>query len=372
MRVKPFELERFFARHEFTAPYTLTSSDCEPLALAEALSLADDEMRAAWDGMRLGYSETAGSSLLREEVAGLYQGIDRSLVQIAAPEECIFLAMNAMLGAGDHVVATFPGYQSLYELAGAIGCEVDRWEPDESEGWRFDPDELDRLARPDTRAIIVNFPHNPTGHHPTREEFEAIVDIAGDRGAWLFSDEMYRYLELDSGTLPAACELYERGVSLSGLSKTFGLPGARIGWLATRDAGLRERVLLLREYTTICSSPLSEVLAVIAIRARDTIISANISRLRRNLDILDGYFAEREGLFGWVRPRAGTVAFPRLRFGTSARSFCEELLSETGVLLVPSPVFLYGDSHFRLGFGRENMPEVLEMVKGFLDGRTTA
>ncbi len=372
MEIETFRLERFFERHEFTAPHTLTSSDCEPLLLSEALALADDEGREYWEGLTLGYTEYSGSPRLLSEIAGLYRTISPDHLHVAAPVECIFLAMNSMLGPGDHAVCTWPAYQALYSVAKSNGCEVDRWEPEEAAGWRFDVERLLGLLRPDTRAIVINFPHNPTGWLPALEEFEAVVQAARDRGAYLFSDEMYRFLEFDpAGRLPAACDLYEKGVSLFGMSKTFGMPGVRIGWLATRDTGLLERVARLRDYTTICSSAPGEALAFIGLRAREAIAGANLRRIRRNVELLQGFFERFRELFDWNRPLGGTVSFPRISSGESSRDFCGRVLEDTGILLVPSPVFDYGEAHFRCGFGREDMPRVLEMLSDYLQSRFT-
>ena len=174
---------------------------------------------------------------------------------IAAPEELIFIAMNALLRPGDHVIATFPGYQSLYAIAEALGCSVTRWPLEVRDGrWGLDLDFLAAAIRPETRLLVVNFPHNPTGYLPSRSELDAIIELARRHGLHVFSDEMYRLLEYDAETrLPPVADLYERGISLSGLSKSFALPGLRIGWLAMRDADLLARCIAFHDYTTICS-----------------------------------------------------------------------------------------------------------------------
>ena len=267
MKLKPFKLERFFAEHEFFTRYLLCCSDLDGLSQAALLHQADDEARALWDNLRLGYTDSQGLPLLREEIARLYARITADDVLVVAPEEGIFLTLNAILQAGDHVICTFPGYQSLYEVAEGLGCEVTRWEPAEENGWRFDPDFLARSIRPNTRLRVVNFPHNPTGYLPPRSEFERILSIAREHGLYVLSDEMYRLLELDCGErLPAGCDEYDRAISLSGMSKTFGMAGVRIGWIATRDHELRQEIARLRDYTTICSSAPSEILSLIALR----------------------------------------------------------------------------------------------------------
>jgi aspartate/methionine/tyrosine aminotransferase len=367
MKIEPFALERYFAEHEFEAAYLLGSSDCETMSMAELLELADDDTKEVWGRLRLGYTESAGLPLLREEVAGLYEGVSADDVLVVAPEEGIFVAMNCLLNKGDHAVSIHPAYQSLFEVAAAIGCRVDRWEPDEAAGWRFDVGTIESLVRPDTRAIMVSFPHNPTGSLPAREEFEKLVGLAADRGIALFSDEMYRFLELDpAARLPSACEISDSAVALFGMSKTFGLAGLRVGWLATRDKALLQRMRRFKDYTTICSSAPSEVLAVIAMRSRNAIAERNMSIIRSNLELLDDFFARQSERFSWVRPPAGSVCFPRMLFDEAAREFAARAVSRAGVMVVPSEVFGC-ESHLRMGFGRKNMPEALARFETFLE-----
>ncbi len=287
----PFALERFFARYEFSARYLLSASDCQGPTMAELVDAADDGLRTRWEHLELGYTESQGLPELRADIATQYGRVDAEQVIVAAPEEAVFLTMHALLAPGDHVICTFPGYQSLYELARSIGCEVDFWEPAESPeraegadgtGWRFDPAGLEGLIRPNTRLVVWNFPHNPTGALPPAEDFTRMVAAVANAGAWLFSDEMYRLLEpAPELRLPAAADLYERAVSLGGMSKAFGLAGLRIGWVAAHDQTVLERIKSLKDYTTICSSAPSELLALMALRERDGILAANVARIGR-------------------------------------------------------------------------------------------
>ena len=369
MNIEPFLLESYFARHEFSARYLLSSSDCEALGMSELLAMADGEAVRLWQELRLGYTESPGHPLLRETIAGTYGDPEPERVLVAVPEECIFLLMHSLLKPGDHMVCTFPGYQSLYAVARSIGCEVSTWEPEEGRGWRFDVEKLSELMRSNTRLIVVNFPHNPTGYIPPREEFEAIFDLARQRGIHLLSDEMYRLLEIEEGaTLPAACALYERAVSLSGTSKVYGLPGLRIGWLASPDTELLQRVRELKDYTTICSSAPSEILAIIALRNREQIIRRQHQRVLRNVAQLESFFDQRQQAFRWNRPIGGSVCFPRMLVDDTS-AFCEELVESTGIMVVPSEQFQFGRHHIRIGFGRENLPEVLERFGEYVDRR---
>lgn len=367
VKIEPFRLERYFAEHEFTSPYLLSCSDCEPRTLAGLLALADEDSLRRWEKLGLGYTESAGLADLRVEISRLYGRIRPEHVLVAVPEEAIFVALNCMLDKGDHAVCTFPGYQSLYEIPRALGCEVSPWRPRRDEGWRFDVDELAGLVRPGTKAVVVNFPHNPTGALPTAPEFERVVEVARESGAWLLSDEMYRFLEYDpAGRLRPACDLYERAVSLSGMSKAFGMAGVRIGWLATRDPGLFRKMAAFKDYTTICPPAPSEVLALAALRARDIILEANLALVRENLGLVEGFMSRHPRIFEPVKPVAGTTCFPGLLSGGDDTGFCRAVVEGCGVLLLPSSVFGV-EGHVRIGLGRTGVPEALDRLERFLE-----
>jgi aspartate/methionine/tyrosine aminotransferase len=369
MKIKPFALERYFAGHEFSARYLLSSSDCEALTLAEVLETADAEARRLWDHLKLGYTETPGHPVLREAIADMYRGLTAEDVLVVVPEEGIFLLMQTLLEPGDHLICTFPGYQSLYEVAAAMGCQVTRWSPDESRGWHFNPRDLEAMFRDNTRLLVVNFPHNPTGFVPTREEFEEVLALAAGRNIHVFSDEMYRSLEFDGEALPAGAEVYDRAVSLSGLSKAYGLPGLRIGWVATRDRELLESMSRLKDYITICNSAPSEILALMAVRARADIIGRQRGLIHKNLGVLRGFFDSHQDLLQCQSPRGGSICFPHLTAVADTFAFCEKLVAETGIMLVPSRMFDYGDGHVRVGFGRRDLPEVLSRFSVYLEAK---
>jgi aspartate/methionine/tyrosine aminotransferase len=367
MRMKQFKLERYFAGHEFSTRYNLAASDCEALSQAELLEMADEDTRELWDELRLGYTESQGAPYLRDEIAGLYTLTGPEDVLVCTPVEGIFVVMNAVLERGDHVISTFPEYQALYEVARSLECDVERWPADERQGWRFDTRWLEEHVRPDTRLIVVNFPHNPTGVLPERSEFNKIVEIAASVGAYLFSDEMYRFTEQEpADRLPAACDIYGRAVCLDGMSKAFGMPGARIGWLATRDADLMAGLRTVKDYTSICSSAPGEILATIALKSKGVILARNMSIIDKNLERLEYFFEKHPALFYWDRPIAGTTTFPRLLSKTGAVEFCRDVVDKAGVLLLPASVFDCGDNHVRFGFGRQDLDEALMALEKYI------
>ncbi|MFL5777080.1 MAG: aminotransferase class I/II-fold pyridoxal phosphate-dependent enzyme [Chloroflexota bacterium] len=368
MRIADFALERYFARWEFAVDYLLCASDVEGWEMADLLALADNETRAMWDGLRLGYTESTGHPLLRAEIAELYDRIGPDDVLVfAGAEEAIFCLSTVLLGPGDHAIVTWPGYQSLYEVGRAAGADVTLHELREAQGWSLDVERLIAAIRPDTRLVVVNAPHNPTGMLPTHAEWARLGDACADRGIHLLADEVYRYLELDpTDLLGAGADLFDRGVSLGVMSKSFAMAGLRIGWLATRDRDLLDRCARMKDYTTICSAAPSEVLALIGLRARDRVLARSRRIVADNLAILDDLFGRRADRLSWVRPRGGSIAFPRLLGGEPIDAFAARLVEADGVLLLPGSQFGHPGNHFRIGFGRENLPAAVERLEAFL------
>jgi aspartate/methionine/tyrosine aminotransferase len=367
MQIEDFALERYFARHEFKSRFLLSASDCDSLSQRELLALADEEILPLWEDLRLGYTESAGHPLLRAEIANLYSRCEMEHVLTAVPEEAIFLFMHALLQPGDRVVAMWPAYQSLYAIARSIGCTVERWPVVLINGkWCLDLDLLGTLL-PGARLLIVNFPHNPTGFLPTQAEFEQIAALAARHGVYLFSDEMYRLLERDpSQRLPAACDLSHQAVSLSGLSKAFGLPGLRIGWLATRDESLLAVCQRLKDYTTICGSAPAEILAIIALRARETITGRCLGIVRRNQAEMDAFQEAFPGKIEWIPPLAGSTAYPCWTGPETVDILCRKALEQQGLMIVPGSLFDDPGSHFRVGLGRKNFIPALRALSNLI------
>jgi aspartate/methionine/tyrosine aminotransferase len=367
MQIQPFKLERFFAKYEFKTPYLLCTSDCESFTIQELLDF-EPGAAAAFQKQWLGYTESQGSPELRAEIARLYERIapDQVLVHSGA-EEAIFIFMNALLDPGDHIIVHYPGYQSLFEVARALGCQVTHWATTEAGHWELDLDFLSRQLRPNTRAIVINCPHNPTSYLMSRQKLQQLVELVQERDLLLFSDEVYRGLEYrPEERLPAACDLSEQAVSLGVVSKTYGLAGLRIGWIATRNPKIYQAMAAFKDYTTICSSAPSEFLAALALRHKERIVRRNLGIILSNLRLLNDFFAAYQHVFNWKAPRAGPIAFPSLKLEQDVESFCLDLVEKQGVLLLPAPVYDFGRRHFRLGFGRKNLPQALEKLEQYL------
>ncbi|HVL52773.1 MAG TPA: aminotransferase class I/II-fold pyridoxal phosphate-dependent enzyme [Vitreimonas sp.] len=374
MRIADFALERWFARWEFAVDHLLCASDVEGYSMGRLLELADDETRALWRDLRLGYTESTGHPLLRAEIAELYEHVGpEGVLVFAGAEEAIFCLVNVLIGPGDHSVVTWPGYQSLYEVARAAGGDVTLHELHEVDGWRLDIERLVRELRRETRLVVVNAPHNPTGMLPTHHEWARLTDVLADRRITLLADEVYRFLEYDERDrlLPGA-DAYAGGVSLGVMSKSFAMAGLRIGWLATRDESLLAKCAAFKDYTTICSSAPSEILALIALRARQQVLGRSLRIVHDNLEVLDDFFRRRGDTFSWVRPRAGSVGFPHLLRAESIDALSARLVEREGVLLLPGSQFGHPGNHARFGFGRQDLPAAVARLEAFLDAGGSA
>ena len=298
MRIADFALERYFARWEFAVEHLLCASDVQGVPMAELLALADDETRALWDGLTLGYTESTGHPLLRREIAGALRAASSAddVLVFAGAEEAIFCLANVLLGPGDHAVVTWPGYQSLYEVARAAGADVTLHELHEADGWALDVDApAGGRSRPATRLVVVNAPHNPTGMLPTAARVGR-ADRRRSPSAGSTSSPT-RSTASSSSTRRTACRPAptpsSAAISLGVMSKSFAMAGLRIGWLATRDRDLLARCAAFKDYTTICSSAPSEILALIGLRARDRVLARSRGDRRpRTSTRLDGFFED--------------------------------------------------------------------------------
>jgi len=373
-----FKLETYLAQWEFSARYHMTASDMESMTVAELLALASPEDRAAFDEMRLGYIETTGTPPLRAAIAGTYAGLaPEDVLAFAGAEEGIFCAMHALLDKDSHAVIVTPNYQSSETLPLSI-CATTGVALRERENWALDIDELHVALRPYTKLILINFPHNPTGKVIDRASFDAVVQLCRERGLYLFSDEVYRGLERRPELqLPQVAEVYERGLSLNVMSKAYGLPGLRVGWIAARDRALLSRMERIKHYLSICNAGPSEHLAVIALKARERIVARNRALIEHNLDSVNDFFAEFGALFDWQVPDGGCIGFPRYKGPDGVESFCKRLAEEIGVVLLPSSIYQSAltptpTDRFRIGFGRSYVPEGIAAMRAWLRGNRQA
>jgi aspartate/methionine/tyrosine aminotransferase len=371
--MRDFALEVYFSKWEFAAKYNLAGSDGENMTLAELLALAGPEDRAAFESLGLGYTETFGAPALRAEIAQTYDTVGpQHLLCFAGAEEGIYVAMKVLLNPGDHAIVITPNYQAAETVPLSI-CEVTGVPLDIDRNWELDVDLLRAALRPNTKLISINFPNNPTGKIIPRAVFDAIVDICRSRGIWLFSDEVYRLIERDPALrLPQAVDAYERGVSLNVMSKAYGLAGLRIGWLACKDRAMLVRFEHYKHFLSICNSAPSEVLARIALKARQKILDRNRKVIRDNLTALDAFFADYAHLFDWREPDGGCVAFIRYKGAEGGEEFARRLVEESGVLFLPSSIYRselgpVPENCLRVGFGRSHVPKGFAELRNWLE-----
>ncbi len=370
--MRDFALEVFLAGWEFSAPYHMTASDIESMTMADLLALATPEDRDALQNLWLGYTETWGAPELRTEIARTYDTMaPENILCLAGAGEGLYAVAKVLLQAGDHVLVPTPNYQSAetvpLSVCAVTGIPLRRTAPimgpgsQARGGWRLHPEDVRAAIRPNTKLLSLNFPHNPTGMLMTREDLDAVIALCRHNGIYILCDEVYRGVELEPvDQMPQIADLYERGVSLNVISKAYGMPGLRIGWIASQDTSLLQKVERYKHYLSICNSAPSERLTLIALKARHTILARNHALLHENVRLLEQLFAEFPGVVDWQRPQGGCVAFPRCTAPEGGEEFCRTLIEESGVLLLPSSIYAseltdVPQDHFRIGFGRDRM-----------------
>lgn len=375
-RLPDFRLETYFSRWEFAAAHHLTASDAETLTVGELLAHGGEADAAELEALPLGYTPTWGGDRLRTAIAGTYSTCTpEDVLAFAGAEEAIFWVMQLLAGPGDHVVVTVPNYQAIESVPRAMGAEVSGVLLDAAAGWRLDLDAVRAALRTHTRVVAVNFPNNPTGAVPDQQTWRELVALCEERGIRLVSDEVYRGLEQDPArTLPQAADLSATAVSINVLSKSYGLPALRIGWVACRDRAVLTALERHKHYTSICNAGPSELLGAIALEAGARIQERNRAIIAANLPVFDAFFARHGELFTWTRPEGGCVAFPRYHGSEGVEVFCRRLVESAGVLLLPASVYAselatVPDDRFRLGVGRRDPEPALAAFDSWLATR---
>jgi len=366
----PFRLEEYLGIWEFSGEHYLTASDAETLTVEELLAHAEPEQRERFARLPLSYAPTWGGEELRAAIADLYEGLGpEHVLTFAGAEEALFWALQELAEPGDHALVTVPNYQSFETIPLTAGATVEGIVLDPAAGWEPDVEEIARRLRPNTKLVAVNFPNNPTGAICSQETWRALVELCDEHGATLLSDEVYRGLETDaSRRLPQAAELSDSAVSLNVMSKSYGLPGLRIGWLATRRRDLLERLERRKHYTSICNATASEVLATIALRAGAAIQARNRDLIAANIPL----FAAHPERLEWQAPAGGCVSFPRYLGDDGVETFCRELVETAGVVFLPASIYAselgpVPADRFRIGVGRRDPEAALAALGRFLD-----
>lgn len=363
-KLRDFGLEVFFSQWEFKAKHHMTASDLESMTMADLLAMATQQQREEYQNLWLGYTETWGLPALRQTIADTYDTMAaENILCLAGAGEGIYAVSRCLLSADDHAIVATPNYQSAETVPLSI-CEVTGvplLAPNDVDGrpnWQLDLDALRDAIKPNTKLISMNFPQNPTGLLLNQEQLTELVNLCREHDIYLFSDEVYRGVELDlDKQMPQIADIYEKGISLNVLSKAYGMPGLRIGWIASQDKDVLLQVERYKHFLSICNSAPSELLGIITLENKDAILQRNRQLMLDNVVQLEQLFADFSGLINWQRPQGGCVAFPRYTGPGDMEHFCTNLLEQSGVLLLPGSVYqseltATPTDRFRIGFGR--------------------
>lgn len=369
MEIKPFGVEMWMNEFETRCELNLAETCVDSITLGQLVEMAGkhnsllDELMP----MRLGYGDIEGSPRLKTAIASLY---DRQ-----KPENVLVchgtiganaLVHQALVSRGDHVIAVVPTYQQHYSIPESIGAEVTPLKLRMENGFLPDLAELRTLVRPDTRMIAINNPNNPTGALMDAAMLSEIAAVARGVGAWVLCDEVYRGTDQAGGGFTASmADLYEKGISTAGMSKTYSLAGLRLGWIAAPKEVL-DAAMIHRDYNTISVGRLDDYFAALALENRDKVLARAHRITRDNLRILADWIAH-EPTIDWVRPKSGTTAFLKYDLPLSSRDFCIKLLEEEGVMFTPGSA-MEMEGFLRIGYAcpTETLKTGLERVSRFL------
>ena len=354
MRIETFEMERMQSLHWHEVEYDLSESGVQPLTIRELLGERADPQ--AYLDTALGYPLSEGSEVAREHIAQWYPGCRRENVTIVnGGSEANLLTLWTLLEPGDRLAFMVPNYMQGWGLGRHFAGRTDTFElrlgGNESR-WALDPDELERAVTDRTRVIMVCNPNNPTGHVLTAPEMEAIVEAADRVGAWIVADEIYRGAEIDTDeTSQTFWDRYDKVVITSGLSKAFGMPGLRIGWVVAPEETIGD-VWIRHDYTTLTPGKISDELAAVAMEPerREWILARTREIIRRQLPPLEDWIHSHDDVFRYARPAAGAIAYVAYDLPQSSMELIERIRTEQSVLLVPGDVFGL-DRGIRIGFG---------------------
>ena len=360
--MKRFGTEDYFSQYEFTKPYQLASSDCESISIADLIELGGGSVDQLLN-LKLGYPEMPGSRLLRNEISRLYSDVNEDqILVLGSPIEGIYISMRALIKAQDHVVVLSPAYDALFNVAEHISGNVTRWFlKNDGTKWFLDFDQLESILKPETKLLVVNFPHNPTGFVPSKDDLHKIIEIAQRHNIRIFSDEIYSGLEFDpENRSQSIADQTKNSITMSGASKGLGLPGLRFGWLVVKEPKLYNELLNLKTYTSMCANQTNEYLGLMAIRAAPQLLAKNLGIIKDNLKIAESFFKKHEGKMNWLKPLGGSISVFKID-DPSAENFCHRTAAAAGVVLLPIKYMGYEDQYIRMGFGRKSFKTSLEI-----------
>ena len=342
MNIKPFAVEEWMNEYEVGALYNIAETCVDSVSLDELFELTGEnkeDFLKDFCAQRLTYGDIWGSEALRSGISKLYHTIKADEVVLthgaAGANHHVFCSL---ISAGDRVVSIMPTYQQLYSIPEAIGADVAIMNLKQENDYLPDLNELKSLVTPETKMICINNPNNPTGALMSKELLGSIVEIARGVGAYILCDEVYRHLTQEDEWCESVVDLYEKGISVSSMSKVFSLAGLRMGWIATHDEAARKAFLSHRDYNLISCGMFDDAIASIALRHSDVMLKRNQRIVRENLAILDDWIKENPHFF-YTKPKAGTTALVYYDFDIPSYEFCKRMYHETGAFVTPGDCF---------------------------------
>jgi aspartate/methionine/tyrosine aminotransferase len=368
MKIAPFRVEEWMNEYEMDAEYNIAETCVESLTVEELINFSDDPAARLEEikKMQLTYGDIKGSAAFKKGVSSLYESVKpENILPSHGAIGANFLLLYSLVESEDEVVSVFPTYQQLYSIPESFGAEVKKLDLRYEDGFLPDLEKLKSLVSEKTKLIAINNPNNPSGVVMKREILEKIVEIAREADAYLLADEVYRGFDLEE-KIPSVADLYEKGISVGSMSKVFSLAGLRMGWIAGPKEVI-ELCQLHRDYTTISNGMISDYLSTIALENKDKIIERNLTKVKKQLAILDRW-VQNEELVEYVKPNGGTTAFLKYRLDLDSETFAKKLFKEKGVLVVPGIAF--GRENFlRIGFAgnEKELKAGLALLKEFLD-----
>ncbi|MBQ9951697.1 MAG: aminotransferase [Clostridia bacterium] len=370
MNIKPFLVEEWMNAYETGARYNIAETCVDSISLDELFALTGEDKQAFLDefcASRLTYGHIEGNPIFLDGICGLYKTLSRENVVpthgAAGANHHIFYSL---INPGDRVVSIMPTYQQLYSIPESFGADLQLLHLKQENDYLPDLDELRALVTPETKMICINNPNNPTGALMSVELMKEIVEIARGVGAWVMCDEVYRHLTQKDGWCESIVDLYDKGISVSSMSKVFSLAGLRLGWIATHDMDVVKACLSHRDYNHISCGMFDEIVAGIALKHADKLLERNRGIVRENLAILDAWM-QTEPRLRYTKPQAGTTALVYYDYDLPSYEFCEKMYHKTGAFVTPGDCFEQPKS-IRIGYAcdTQELKNGLAAVSEFL------
>ena len=374
MKIKPFAVEEWMNAWEVGAKYNIAETCVDSISMNDLFELTGEDKTEFLNRLcarRLSYGDIEGLPEFRKGVCGLYKTLNiENIVPIHGASGANHHVFYSLISPGDRVVSIMPTYQQLYSIPESYGADVQILHLSKENNYLPDLEELRRLVTPETKMICINNPNNPTGALMSEQMLREIVEIARSADAWILCDEVYRHLSQEDDWCPSIVDLYEKGISVSSMSKVFSLAGLRLGWIATHDMSVVKSCLSHRDYNLVSCGVFDEMLAAAALKHRDKLLERSRKIVRENLQILDDWVGS-EPHVSYVKPKAGTTALVYYDLDISSYEFCEEMYKKTGAFVTPGDCFEVPHS-MRIGYayGKQDLIDGLKAISEYIAMKT--